>query len=150
MSYATLDELKQRLGTDIYGQLTDRVNGEVADDDVGNAILDGAHGTINGFVARRFLVPVDVSTDTSLAQFLRKHTLNVAEYDAWAEWPFRSEINERVKFNYQETIRVFRDIAAGKAELPGAAAIPSANVTGPSAIAIGEARIFTKDSMKGL
>lgn len=150
MSYATLDDLKQRLGTSIYGKLTDRDAGTTADDDVGQEILDGAHGTVNSYLAKRFKVPVDVSSDTARAQFLRRHTLNVAEFDAWQGNPFRKDISERVKFSYQDSIKRLGDIAAGKSELPGATPIASATSTGPTATAIGNARIFTEDGLTGI
>lgn len=150
MSYATLDNFKERLGTSIYAQLTDRVTRKTADDVVGQAILDGAHGTIDGYLARRFKVPVDPTGDTSLTQFLLKHVLNLAAYDAWEGSPFITEVPDRVKFSYQETVKLLRDIAAGKVELPGATAIPSATAAGPTATATGEDRIFTEDAMKGL
>lgn len=149
MSYATLDNLKERLGKD-YARLTDRSAATTADDDVGQAILDGAHGTIDGYLAKRFRVPVDATGDTSLSQFLLKHVLNLAVFDAWESNPFRKDIPERVKYSYEQTIRLLRDIAAGKAELPGASAIPSANVSGPAASVTGHQQIFTEDGLKGL
>lgn len=122
MAYATLDDVKQRLGTSIYTQLTDRVNGAVADDDVGQELLDGSHGVLNARIKsspRRYRVPVDVSSDTTLAAFLKDAVLDVVEYQAWQGWPGRKRVPERVENGYRETIAYFDRIAKGDAELPG-------------------------------
>ncbi|MCB9852770.1 MAG: DUF1320 domain-containing protein [Phycisphaerales bacterium] len=149
MSYATLDDLKQRLGKD-YAKLTDRVAATTADDDVGTEILAGAHGTIDGYLVKRYLVPVDSTGAPSLAQFLKQHVLNIASYIAWESNPFRKDIPERITLSRTQTIDMFRDIAAGKLDLPGVAPIPSGNAAGPSAEAVGEERVFTMDAMEGL
>ena len=150
MSYATLDNFKQRLGDDWYAQLTDRLNRTTADDDVGQAILDGAHGTINTYLGKRYRTPIDTTGEPEREEFLRDATLNIAEYKAWSSTPFNTDILERVKGAYLETRRLLERIADGKADVPGTSTIPSATSAGPSAIVTGDKRIFTEDAMKGL
>ncbi len=150
MAYATLDEFKLRMGDQLYAQLTDLDAATTTDDVVGQAVLDGAHGTLNAYISRRYAVPVDASNDTTLAQFLRKHVMNIAEFDLWQGHAMRRNMHERVREGYRETIKLLEMIAAGKADLPGASAIPGATATGPSAEATGHQRVFTEEAMEGL
>lgn len=155
MSYATLDDLKQWLGSRVnppglYDQLTDRVDATTADDAVGQEILDAAHGEVNGWIARRYAVPVDASTDATSAQQLKGVTLNIAEYKAWASNPVRKTIPERVADNYATAVKWLTAVTSGKAALPGAAEIPAATINGPKATAIGHEQRFTEDALKDL
>lgn len=149
MAYATLDQFKARLSDALYAQLTDLSGGTTPSDTVGQAVLDGAHGTMNAYLAKRYSVPIVPGGDTTVAQFLLKHVLQIAEYDAWQGHAMRRNMHERVQKGYDETMRLLRDIAKGLAELPGETAIPGATASGPSAEAFGDDRVFTRDSMKG-
>ena len=155
MSYATLDDLKQRLGSDPdlkvgYEQLTDRTGGTTADDAVGQEVLDAAHGDVNGWIAKRYAVPVDVSSDATLAQKLEGITLDIAMYRAFALAAPRITVPERVADIYADAIKWLVEVAKGKATLPGATEIPAATIHGPSAAVVGHEARFTEDSMKSL
>lgn len=155
MAYATLDDLKLRLGSNtsppgLYEQLTDRVNSTTANDAVGQDVLDAAHGEVNGWIAKRYAVPVDVSSDTTLAQRLKGVTLDIAEHNAWSSNPIRKTIPDRVTDNYAAATKWLTAVGAGKADLPGVTEIPATTVNGPKAIAIGHEQRFTEEAMKEL
>lgn len=154
MSYAALADLKQRLGTQasppgLYEQLTDRINAAVADDAVGAEILAAAHGEIDGWLAKRYAVPIDVTTDVTLAGRLKGITLDVAEYSAWKTSSARTAIPARVRDNYAAAVKWLTAVAEGDAALPGATEVPGATATGAGGTAVGHARVFTEDAMEG-
>lgn len=155
MAYAVLADLKSRLGSNVsppglYEQITDRTGGSVGSDIVGQEILDDAHGTLNAYLAGRYQVPVDVSADTTLAAFLKKAVLVLAEYGAWQTHPRRKTIPERVGDAHSKLVSLLNRIADGKAALPGEAAVPSSTSTGITGQAIGFGRKFTEDTVEDL
>ncbi|MFH1417267.1 MAG: phage protein Gp36 family protein [Planctomycetota bacterium] len=155
MSYATLDDLKQRLGSNAdppgaYEQLTDRVTLTTGDDAVGQEVLEAAHGEVNGWLAKRYTVPIAVSADATLAQRLRGVTLDLAEHGAWETSPTRITTPKRVADNYAAAIRWLTEVAAGGASLPGVTEVPAATVNGPTAMTVGHEARFTEDNLKGL
>lgn len=149
MSYATVDDLKSLLGAD-YGPLTDRQTFTVANDTVGQEIVDGASGMLDSYVARRYAVPVGVTGDTTLAAAVKFHVLRLAQKIAWENCPPRRTIPPRVEEAYKATVAWLVDVAAGKVSLPGAGEIAAATAEGESAVAVGNTRIATEAGMVGL
>jgi len=151
LSYATIANLKDRIGDTLYAQLTDLEALTTADDTVGQARLDDAHGYINAKLGQRYQTPIDVSVDTDLANTMKAMTCAVAAVDAYRMHPTRSKsLREAVEALAARWIELLDDIANGKAALPGASKLPSPTTSGPDAAVVGERRVFTKDSMKGL
>lgn len=130
MAYATLAELKARLGSNasppgLYEQLTDRVSGTTANDAVGQALLDEAAALVDAYLARRYAVPIDASGDALLAAWLRGAALDLAVYSAWAQSPLRPETLRRVVDERAARIAMLEAIAAGRADLPAANGAPA-------------------------
>ena len=158
MAYATLTDLKLRLGSNttppgLYEQLTDRVDLTTANDAVGQEILDAAHGEINGYLARRYVVPVDVTADATLAQQLKGVALAIATKVAWENSPGRFTLPRKfteAMSGYNQAILWLKDVAAGKVILPAVAAPAAATAEGASATAVGHAQVFTEEAMEGL
>lgn len=155
MAYATLADLKARLGSATsppgpYQRLTDRTAMTTADDAVGQALLDEAAGVVSAYLAGRYAVPVDASSDMGLAAFLRGTTLDLAEYRAWQSSPIRKEMPGSVQAAYDNAIALLRRIADGDLPLPSAAALPGSTATGTTAEAVGTPRVFTNEAMEGL
>lgn len=151
MAYATLAEFKRRLGSSssplgLYEQLTDRIAATTANDTVGQDLLDEAQALINMWLAKRYATPVSTA-DAATAATLRKVTLDLAEYGAWASAAPRRTLPERVKQAFDAAMEWLRDVAAGKAELPGAAAAEAAESS--SAEAAGYARVWTEEGLEG-
>lgn len=155
-AYTTLAKFKTRLGANptdpigIYDQITDRVTARVANDAVGQELVDAGAAEINGRLSRRYLTPIDVSIDPALAGTLEEFNLVIAEFKGYALHPAKPRIPERVSAAYRSTIDQLDAIAAGDSALPGAAAIPSATSSGPRVIATGNDRQFTQENLKGL
>ena len=155
MAYALLADFKSRLGSSVappglYKQVTDRTGASVGDDLVGQEILDSAHGQLNAYLAKRYKVPVDVSTDATLAGFLKDAVLILAEYRAWQAHPKRRKIPDRVSDALRNITSLLNHIADGKAALPGEAAVAESTSDGITGEAFGHTRQFTEEGMKGL
>ena len=156
MAYATLQNLKDRLGSStspvgMYQRLTDRVSMATANDAVGQELVDQAQGVVNGYLAGRYLTPVDVSADTTLAVTLRDLTLAIAAFKAYASHPLlAAQVAPAVRAAYDEAISLLKRIADGAAALPGAAEIPSPVSSGSPATAVGSPRVTTDVNMAGM
>lgn len=150
MAYATLAQFKERLGNDLYAQLTDLSGSTTASDTVGQARLDDAHAFVNAKIAVRYLTPVDVTVSTALAEMMVAITCAVAAYGCLGMHPdTMNQLREGVDAVHKHWMALLDQIAAGKAALPGAAVIPAAVSSGPSSAVFGDDRVFTRESMKG-
>lgn len=156
MAYATLQNLKDRLGSStspvgMYQRLTDRVSLATANDTVGQELVDQAEGVINGYLAGRYLTPVNVAVDAALATTLRDLTLAIAGFKAYTTHPvLAAQVAAAVRAAYDEAISLLKRIADGKAALPGAVEIPSPVSSGSPATAAGSPRVTTDDNMAGM
>lgn len=135
--------------------LTDDENtGTVETTDIDDAI-EFAEGTINAYVAVRFLTPVDVSSDTALAAFLRRLAGCLAEYKLRTRKP---PVSDTSQARYDQSIEMLEKIAAGEIALPGAetpAAPTSHNPLasfsyGNRTLVSGSNRIFTRGTSERL
>lgn len=142
-TYATLDDLKEELGG-MYAALTDRVNAEVADDAVGQSILNEAEAKMNSLLASRYTVPVDVSADAALAEMLKTYALNIAAHMAWLQSLIRKREPDNTKRLYDDAMAWLRGIGSGTGVLPGSPASP-----GQTSVVFGHQSILTEDGMKG-
>lgn len=157
MAYATLQHLKDRLGSrtsatnpGLYEQMTDRLSAVTADDAIGQSLLDDAESVVNQKLAKRFSVPVDVSSDTVVANYLRRCAIIIATYHGWNEHPKLASKRETVQALYDEVMTQLNAIADGRQELPATTTPTSATATPTSATAVGHERIFTEDAVGGL
>lgn len=146
MAYATLDDLKAKLGGK-YAQLTDRAGGTsaTADDGVGQQILDAACSEFDGWVGGRYQTPVDTSVDPARAERIKKSVLILAAKAAWEDSPARMAMPPIIRQAYDDEMVWLKAVAAGTAALPGPAVIPSATSEGPSAVAAGRPLVFGHD-----
>ncbi len=150
MAYATLAELKTRVGDDVYAQLSDLSGGGIADDVVGQARLDDAHGLVNMKLAGRYKTPVDTS-DTTVANALRAMTCAVA-YSLLLENNVAStaRVSEGKAAEMKRWLDLLEEIYKGKGALPGEAALAGPVSSGSPAIVVGSPRVFGGDSLSGL
>lgn len=143
MSYAGLEDLQAELG-DWYARLSDRVNGEEADDDAGQEALDASSAEMDGYLAGRYVVPVEASGDAALAALLKVHCLNLAVHRMWLRSLFRRREPQTSKIEHDKTMAWLIAVRDGKAELPGD--VPGK--TGRARV-VGEPRVFSSRSLRG-
>ena len=126
-SYATTDGLKSRFRDlpELAFYTDDEVVGVPTESKL-TAVLDAAEGAINSRLAKRYLTPVDVSGDATLAATLEQMTLDLAEPMLIRS---RSERLSAVKQAQLDGVLEWATaIAAGTFELPGAVQ-PASNET---------------------
>jgi phage gp36-like protein len=150
MAYITTTDLEQRLGSTLYARLTDRETGIAVDSNVAAELVAQAEAETDGYLARRYATPVDVSAHPELTQLLQARVLDIAEYRAWLGSPFVSDVPSRVKTLYDESVQWLRGVAMGALDLP--AASPPASATGADDGPRLEAteRKFTAEELDGL
>jgi len=150
MAYITIVQLSERLGATLYARLTDRVNGTTASSTVAQRIVDEAEAEADGYLARRYETPVNLTAHPELVNILEARVLDLAEWAAWKSTPVVSDPPQRVHALYAEALRWFQDVAQGRLSLP-ASAPPNSRTTddeGPRYEAC--PRVFTADELDGL
>lgn len=158
MAYATLTDLKLRLGQNIsstnpglYDQATSRVPPwTTADDTVGQAALDWSEARVNAKVNVRYEIPVSLS-DGQTAAMLLGLVLDLAAYHLYATHPHEgNEVPARIQSAYDDAVETLNQIAEGKCVLPSATLLPGPSVLGTVALAGGDAVVFDEAARSGL
>ncbi len=80
MAYISNNDIQTRLGSAVYVQLTDDAGTGSANEAVVDEARAGAEGEVDGYLARRYSVPIDLGTHPELAGLLKSITLDLAEY----------------------------------------------------------------------
>ncbi len=150
MAYITTTQLSARLGSTLYARLTDRVGGTTADETVAAEIVAQAEALANAYLARRFATPVDLAAHPELADVLRARVLDVAEYLAWRDSPFVTDVPERVRMVHADAQEWFAAVAAGTLDLPASSPPASRTAVDDSPRYAAGPRKFTADELDGL
>lgn len=140
MSYASLDNLKDRYGERMLIGLTDR--GDVAlgviDTDAVDRALADTDALIDGYLVARYALPITTTPAilTDLAQSIAIYKLHVGATDP------------KIERDHDNAIRTLKDISTGAIRLSIAGAEPSG--TGASGARITDReRPLTAENMKG-
>lgn len=150
MAYVTTTDLSDRLGTAIYARLTDRVNGNTADSDVAQQIIDDAEAQADSYFARRYATPIDLTAHSELSGIVVARVLDLAEYIAWRQSPFIGDLPDRLRAQYDETLRWLKAVASGEIDLPAASPPASRTATDDGPRYTATERKFTDDELDGL
>jgi phage gp36-like protein len=146
MAYITNADIELRLGSAAYVQLTDDDGNGVADTPVVDEARLAGEGEVNGYLARRFLAPIDVSTHAELADVLKSVTLDVVEYRLRLRRP---PVSGDTRRRYEQTLAWLRGVAEGRIELPASSGLEANAALGTTAASAGEARLLTHDELRG-
>jgi len=139
MTYATLDHLTDRYGTDLLVQLTDRAPEAtgVIDADVVARALEDTDRFIDGFMGRYVLPLVEVpGLLTDLAQSIAIWKLH------------RFKPDEKIEADYRDALRALRDIGSGVITLSVAGVEPQTS-GGSGARITDRERPLTAENLKG-
>ena len=79
MAYITTSDLETRIGTTVAAQLTTD-SGITPDTTIMAETVAAAMGEINGYLGRRYAVPIDTSAYPQVADVLKSIALDVAVY----------------------------------------------------------------------
>jgi len=141
MPYVTQVQLILRVGEPALVALTDRgqfATGVIDDATVDRAIAD-ADAVIDGYLARRYQLPLTVAQP-----LLVKVAGDIVLYNLHTHQP-----DPKVEADWKAAIQTLRDISAGTVALT-AAGLEAPNVGGSGARITDRARDLTQDNMKGL
>lgn len=147
MSYITNSDIETRLGSQAYVQLTDDDGDGTANSDVVDEARLGAEGEVNGYLARRYQVPIDVGTYTELSGLLASICLDLVELRLRSRRPpAPREAIERA----ERTRLWLKGVAGGSIALPGVGTLPPSATEGIVAESLGETRRLFLDDLAGL
>jgi phage gp36-like protein len=150
VAYVTLQQLKDRVGTSLYSRLTDRVNGTIANDTVGQQVVNEAEAEANSRLAVRYATPVDLAANPELADVLAARVLDLAESIAWSGSPFMGDVPDRVRSLRSAAFEWFDAVAAGRIHLPAATLPRSTTAVDDTAKVSATERKFTAAELEGL
>lgn len=142
MPYATETHLRDRYGDTALLQLADRDRDGTADPAVIARALADADAEIDGYLAARYPVPVAPAparlTDLACAiAWFKLHAQGAAK-----DGPERMA--------YDDAVAYLVRVAKGDVALPGVAAAGAPAAAGTGAAWSGSARVFSRDSLRGL
>lgn len=140
MPYASQADLEARFGAAELAQLTDRVLGTLVEPAVVAAALADADALIDGYLAQRYALPVN-----PVPPLLKRVACDIARFLLHGK-----SAGEKVRQAYDDALKVLRDLADGRAALPGAAEAPSAQApaaAGGTPRTAAPARIFDRGSL---
>lgn len=140
MSYATLTELNERFGEAMLIELSDRADpptNEIDADVVARALAD-ADAMIDGYLKGRYLLPL-----AATPALVRDLALSIAIYKL-----HRNVASEKVRRDYDDAMRMLRDIASGTIRLDVAGVEPASS--GTAGVRTNDrARDLTPDNLRG-
>lgn len=142
--YVTNLDVETRLGTSAYVQLTDDDGNGEADAEVVDEVRRGAVGEVHSFLARRYAVPIDTAFHVELADLLKTVCLDLIEYRLRARRP---PVPEVTVVQRDTTLRWLKDVADGRADLPGIVATASNASRGTIAATFGEERTLSREEL---
>ena len=146
MAYITNADIEERVGSDAYVQLTDDDGDGEADVGVVDEARLAAEGEINSYLARRYQVPIDVTTHTDLADILASFTLDLAEYRLRARRP---PVPKDIQDKRAQAVEWLSRMAGGTLELPSAAPVARNTTCGTLGATIGEDRLLSREELSG-
>lgn len=168
-TYASVQNFKDEFTDDNeVARVTDNTEAEGPNTTVITELLDRAQAIVDGKLAARYAVPVDVVAHPNVFPLLRGLTIHIAVYQAVGG---RNDvISEAKKLLYDRAIEYLAELHDGEADLPGVSPLPSSTIHDQQGeYGFGDAdtdadfddengtttattlpRVFTRDSMRAL
>ena len=129
MAYITNDDIVARVGTAAAVQLTTD-SGDTPDSAVLDRVRLAAEGEVNGYIGKRYAVPVDLSAHPESEGLVVGVTLNVAVYHLNSRRPPAAEAYEPL---YKHAKEWLMGVARGDIVLPAATTPASTTADDPMA-----------------
>ena len=146
--YCTNAEVKARFrSTAEIANLTDSTDPDTPNDSIITECRQAAEGEINGYLARRYAVPLDTSADTGLAGALRGMALDLTVYKLYAR---QGQVSEAHASARNQVIEWCQRVASGEILIPSALTPTGTANDSPSTDWDCAVRIFAHDSYKGV
>ncbi len=143
MAYITTQNLIDRVGSTKAAQLTTD-SGSTPDSALLAEVTAEAEGEVNGYLARRYAVPVDLTAHPELAATLRGKTLDIAVYRLHVRRP---PVPDAHKDIYDSAIKWLTAVSKGEIVLPAATTPPSGTADSPVAEWFSSENDVTRENM---
>lgn len=141
MPYCTQDNILAMVDEETLVSITDDDDTGSVDADVIAAAIADADAAIDTYLVRQYTVPMA----SPVPDMVRKLSVDVSLYNLYSR---RNRVPESVEQRFKDAVVTLRDIAAGKAGIPGAVDAPSDQSDNGVAVTSGT-RIFTRATMEG-
>ncbi len=129
-SYISASDLIDRVGEAVAGQLTTEA-GLTPDETKVGKVAEEAEGEVNGYLARLYAVPVDLSAYPELAATLRGKVLDIAVFRLFA---LRPPVPEEYKLLWEAAVKWLALVSKGEIVLPASTRLTSTAATKPMAM----------------
>lgn len=144
MPYITNTDVEKRLGAAVFVQLTDDNGDGVADAAVVDEARLAAEGQIDGYLTRRYQLPIDVVTHAEAGNLLASLALDVVEYRLRSRRP---PIPPEAVRKYADAVTWLTRLAEGDVDLPTITSVASSTVRGIVAAVRGEKRLLSREEL---
>jgi len=141
MAYITNEDIETRLGTAVYIRLTDDEGTGSANTAVVDEARLGAEAEVDGYLARRYAVPIDTVGHPGLSGWLRSLALDIAEFRLHCRRP---PVPSELISKRDAAIVLLQRVARGEASLPAASELPANSAQGIVGQAVGHRRVLTE------
>lgn len=147
MNYVSANDVQERLGDQLYVELTDDSGSGSADLDKVYEAIEGAEGEANSYLGRRYAVPVDLSGQSMIADVLKSFVLDLVEHRLHSRRP---PVPEDVRRKRSEALTWLKRVADGEIVLPTATTVAHSDGAGMPGKAFGSPRELTRDELSSL
>jgi phage gp36-like protein len=127
MPYMTTTDLETRVGTQQAAELTTE-SGSTPDATIMGETVDAALGEVDGYLARRYAVPVDLVAYPQVAGILKGVSLDIAVYRLHTR---RQPAPEGIQMSRDKAIEWLLRVSRGDILLPAAAVPTATTADGP-------------------
>ena len=121
--YLTTTELTTRMGSALVGGLTGLTGGALTTE-LG-IIIDRQEAVIHGYIGGRYTTPLTSATGLLLAE---EWTFKLCQYDIHMRGA-GDDVQTKVRLDYEDTMKMLRDIQGGDMAIPGETAPSSSTDT---------------------
>jgi phage gp36-like protein len=128
VSYIVNQDVIDRVGNDAAVQLTSD-SGTAVVTAVIDEVRQSAEGEANGYLARRYDTPVDLTGETDLAATLKGYVLDIAVYRLMSRRP---PVAENYRTDRDNAVAWFKLVSEGKVVLPATATPATTNADDPT------------------
>jgi len=128
VSYIVNQDIVDRVGVDRAVQLSSD-SGTAVNTDVLDEVRLSSEGEVNGYLAKRYAVPVDLTAHPDVAATLKGFTLDIAVFRLIAR---RQPVPEDVRRIHDDVLKWLIAVAKGDVNLPADAPPASATADAPT------------------
>ena len=145
MGYVTNADIEAWLGTRTYIELTDDAGSGSANAALADRARLGAEGEANSYLATRYRVPIDVSSEPEVESVLKSFILDLASYRLHGRRP---PVPVDIVRRREEAVTWFSRVASGIVQLPAALIVTENAALGIVGRTDGPHRLMTRDSLE--